>query len=362
MQIISVPPQIDPILLPYLYEADEAVAESLLCRLLSEQASPVIKQIVSYKLRSYSNSHAGHSYSDDADDLHNDAIINLMRALRERKTDPNAKPIPNFRGYTAKIAYRACYDHFRLHNPLRHKLKNRLRYVLDPRYCRHPDLISWEDASGEIVCGFVAWRDAHAKMARNDALEGLLADPYELAGAGHIGQDFKRMNLAELMATIFDFVGGPVELDKLVTIVAALQGINVRTESLDAAEEDGYGEYLKDPRAGVDQEITQRNLMRHAWEEIRQLPIQQRKALLLNLKDGKGNCLTTLLPGAGIASIRQIAEVLQIPQEEFYRLWRDLPLADVKIAELLGLTSQQVINLRKAARERLARRMKALEK
>lgn len=41
--------------------------------------------------------------------------------------------------------------------------------------------------------------------------------------------------------------------------------------------------------------------------------------------------------------------------------WNELPLAATMIAELLGETRQQVINLRKSARERLARRMKAFE-
>jgi len=37
-----------------------------------------------------------------------------------------------------------------------------------------------------------------------------------------------------------------------------------------------------------------------------------------------------------------------------------LPLEDAAIAERLGLTRQQVINLRKSARARLARRMRGL--
>jgi hypothetical protein len=38
-------------------------------------------------------------------------------------------------------------------------------------------------------------------------------------------------------------------------------------------------------------------------------------------------------------------------------LWDELPLDDLKIAARLGMTRQQVINLRKSARARLARRM-----
>ena len=44
--------------------------------------------------------------------------------------------------------------------------------------------------------------------------------------------------------------------------------------------------------------------------------------------------------------------------EEFGEIWNELPLDDKRIAALLGLTRQQVINLRKSARERLTRRMK----
>lgn len=359
MQMISVPLEIDPVLRPYLNEADEATSESLLSSLLSEHASPVIKQIVGYKLRSYSNSHDRHSYSDDADDLHNDAIIKLLSDLRKHKTDPGAKPIHNFRGYTATITYRACYDHFRRKNPLRHGLKSKLRYVLNA----HPDLASWGDANGEIVGGFAVWDKAQAQVKRNDALKRLLTDPFELAGTQLAGQDFKRMNPAELMAAIFNFVVGPVELDDLVSIIATLYGISERTESLDATDE-GHGsfEHLKDAQPDVDQKLVLRNFLRRAWEEICQLPIHQRMALLLNWKNDNGDFLTELLPAAGIVRIHQIAEVLQIPQEEFKRLWGDLPLDDATIAKLLGLERQQVINLRKSARERLARRMKASEK
>jgi hypothetical protein len=49
-----------------------------------------------------------------------------------------------------------------------------------------------------------------------------------------------------------------------------------------------------------------------------------------------------------------------MPDEVFAGLWSRLPLDDASIAELLNITRQQVINLRKCARERLARRMKAI--
>jgi hypothetical protein len=59
-------------------------------------------------------------------------------------------------------------------------------------------------------------------------------------------------------------------------------------------------------------------------------------------------------------TIKQIAEAMDFPLEEFLGLWNKLPLDDVTIAKLLDATRQQVINLRKCARERVERRMSAV--
>jgi DNA-binding transcriptional regulator LsrR (DeoR family) len=48
--------------------------------------------------------------------------------------------------------------------------------------------------------------------------------------------------------------------------------------------------------------------------------------------------------------------------EKFASIYVELPLDDATIAEHLGIPRQQVINLRLSARERLTRRMKAIEK
>ena len=98
--------------------------------------------------------------------------------------------------------------------------------------------------------------------------------------------------------------------------------------------------------------------LQRLWEELQQLPRNQRAALLLNLKDASGFSSITLFPATGIATVRKLAEVLEIGVEDFAAVWNDLPLEDMRIAELLGLTRQQVINSRKSGRERLARRLK----
>jgi hypothetical protein len=101
-----------------------------------------------------------------------------------------------------------------------------------------------------------------------------------------------------------------------------------------------------------------RMFLQRLWEELRQLPVNQRVALLFNLKDAGGFGCITLFPAMGIATMRQLAETLEMSAENLATIWNDLPFEDTRIAELLGLKRQQVINARKSGRERLARRLK----
>ena len=98
--------------------------------------------------------------------------------------------------------------------------------------------------------------------------------------------------------------------------------------------------------------------LKKVWAEICQMPIRHRLALLLNLKDKQGDCVIRLFPLLRVASIRQIAEVLEFLPDEFARVWNELPWDDLKIAEYMNLTRQQVINLRQSARARLIRQVK----
>jgi DNA-directed RNA polymerase specialized sigma24 family protein len=117
---------------------------------------------------------------------------------------------------------------------------------------------------------------------------------------------------------------------------------------------------VPDPRSNAAVEVEQRFQLRALWKEIRQLPHRQCAALILNLRDEQGRSAVALLPLTGTASMRQIAAALAIPAARFAQLWNRLPIDDAAIAELLGVTRQQVVNLRKAARERLVRRMKTI--
>jgi hypothetical protein len=156
----------------------------------------------------------------------------------------------------------------------------------------------------------------------------------------------------QLLRSILERIGGPVELDDLVGITAEIWGIQDAkpvTESQAKA--------IESPVRHPGAEMEQRQWLARLWSEIAQLPFGQRHALLLNLRGGGGLPALALVPLTGIASMPEIARVLEVTPEELAEIWNHLPLDDLSIADRLKVTRQQVINYRKSARERLMRRL-----
>ena len=343
----------------FLTEPSETIAQDHLSELIIGHAQPLVQKIVGHRLRALT---AGGPESQDVDDLGSDVIVQLISRLRALKDQCGAGPdqrssaIGDFPGYVAVTAYHACNEYLRRKRPERWRLKNRLRYLVS----HQPAFGLWEGAHGGWLCGLSTWRT----QAPTDGTERLLrlqGRPDDVMHEVFPGVDVWHMNLTALLRALFVWIGSAVDLDALVNVVAELQGLHEPSrQSVDTA---GGPDAWDPPGRSVSVATTleQRSYLRRLWEEIRELPARQRAALLLNLRDSGEPDAIALLPFTGVASIRTIAAALALSAEELARLWKDLPLDDNRIAGLLGISRQQVINLRKAARARLARRMLAVE-
>ena len=130
-------------------------------------------------------------------------------------------------------------------------------------------------------------------------------------------------------------------------------------------ESDGQGagrdiERIRDHSLNAAERLAQMQYLARLWREIGGLSLRQRLALLLNLRESGQASALSLFVETGIADLRQIAEALEFQADTFTILWNQLPLDDNSIAKHMGITRQQVINLRKSARDRLVRRMELL--
>jgi hypothetical protein len=344
----------DALLSLYLHETSDAESESLLTRLLEEQASPVIKRIIGSKLHGFGG--ADRLRWQDGEDVYGEVVTQLLERLRACKTNAETDVIHDFLNYVAVTTYNACHEYLRSKYPQRWRLKNRVRYVLT----HQPEFGMWQSGEGNWLCGFAAWSTrAMDHPAGKGLLQQISDAPQSLALAADKTYDIKSASLTDLLHAIFRKVGTAIELEALVNSVADLQGIKDMPFASNPEEDHISLAASSDSRTEFAVEVEYRSYLQRLWVEIIQLPVSQRIALLLNLRDVHEGVIM-LLPLTGVATIRQIAEAVSIPAQEFAKLWKDLPLDDTAVALRLGVTRQQVINLRKSARARLSRRMRPL--
>ena len=335
----------------WLRERDENRSQVLIESLVRYHAEPLIRRIVSFKL----DSGRRESQRADVDDVSGTALYNLLARLDRVKRGAQEPAIRDLAGYTAVTAYNACNEYFRAKKPERRRLAMKLRYLAT----HSPRVGLWQTPEGYDVCGFA--RDRGREAAREPS--HLSAVCTELLRTGQRFRKVDHLNLADLVESIFEAAGAPLILDDLVDVVAELTGIKeARIESLDEDfGERSHRREVVDSKASSEARLSAGEYGRHLWKEICELPLEHRRALLLNLEDSAGGDIQ-LFDFLGIATIRQIAVTLEMDPLVFAELWKRLPLDDAAIARELGLSRQDVANRRSSARKRLARRMMEYER
>jgi len=334
----------DSLLRPFLDASDDVRAEQELALLLSEVASPVARDVLRGRLH--------HGVEQRwADDLLQDVLLQLMLRLRMlRARGASGDPIAHFKGYVAVVALRASDAFVRRRLPERNRFSKRLRYVLT----RHP-ACALESSPVGTLCRLRTWAPDAARDTATARLRDLAASSD--AAPALSDRDLPRMALSELVPIVLEWVGGPVTLDDLTSTLAAITGVRDRAQVSTGGDESIRGSlHSQSDSASHAGRLEARSCLRWLWEEIRELPSRQRAALLLNLRDDAGGGVLPLFVLTGIATFADVASVLDLRIADLRAVWPRLPADDATIAARMGVTRQQVINLRKAARLRLLRR------
>ena len=345
-------PQIDDLLFPFLDAHSEAESEAALEQVVLKHAQPLIRDVISFKLKASSSRRGAGDDRQEVEDVSNEVIVRLIRALRDYKSSPRVKSIANLRGYVAAMAYNSSDEYLRQKYPRRYSLKNRVRYILT----HQQRLALWEGENRKVLCGLARWNHLNKAGAGplregRDGLDNFLRGRFRDTALA-------QLNPAELVAAVLEFANSPLEIDELVTVMAEILEVrDTRPQTeLETIRPSDLSQLSSDPRGVIDEALDRRARLRRVWEEIVQLPLRQRTALLLNLRDESGGAAIALLPLLRVATMRQIAEALEMSAEELAAVWGRLPLEDAAIGEKLGASRHQVANLRKCARERLSRR------
>jgi DNA-directed RNA polymerase specialized sigma24 family protein len=266
---------------------------------------------------------------EDRADIRSNVLLRLLPRLQ------SGEPIDNFEAFVAAATHNAVSDHLRRSRPERTRLKNRLRYL-----ARHDAAFVIRQKESGALFGLAAWEAARA---------GVPCPPrHELPDAAFIRDDERAA-----VRAILEHAGGPIALDDLLTLL--VDAWNVREADMVDVNS------LAHVGADAVTLLEQRDELSALWNEIALLPAPQRAALLLNLRDGEGTNALALVILLDIASFEDVAAAVGMTRDRLAAIWSELPLDDNRLAGQLGLTRQQIINLRSSARQRLIRRMKARE-
>ena len=206
------PVKIDVLLEPLLTEVSDVQADEILSQLITRHAEPVIKGVIRFKLRLNS---FRETQREEADDIQQEVVLQLLAQLQRFRKLPATHPITDVRGMAAIIAHRTCARWMRRQFPERHALKNRLHYLLT----RQRGFALWQDGEGKLLAGFAVWQQQPQSTRNLPEIEKLPTNIRAL-------KSDKPQQLAELLASLFNYLGGPIEFDELVSSVAALQGIS----------------------------------------------------------------------------------------------------------------------------------------
>jgi RNA polymerase sigma factor (sigma-70 family) len=292
-------------------EAEATLEEVLRC------AEPVMHSILGHFRR------RGMLDTSDCEELASVVRLRLLMRLRR----PEAEAISNIESYAARLTYNAVNDVFRGRHPRRTLLNRRLREATaaDPRF-------ELETTPRGVVCRLRG--QSGETVAILAAIPPLPNDPGDAAEA------------------LLRAAGGPLLLNDVVAAVTLAHEQAARGTAI--AEAHAREAAVPTPLARLER----RQEMQRLWSEILLLPPAQRAALLLNLRADDGGNVIALFVLMRVTTFDALAEALGMSGEDLGAVWSELPLDDLTIAARLGVTRQQVINLRKSARTRLDRRYK----
>ena len=329
---------LDPVLEPFLNAPPESAAEHDALRVLIDQVTPVIEGVVHGRAGAVVD-------AIEREELFSEAVLQVIRKLQETKSaDLPRQPIANFKSYAAVMAFHVVHAHFRRVHPERRRLRNRIRHVVR----KSAPFALWQSQSGQFVCGRASWVGTAAEEGSEGDLDRIppLSPRLAVTWNDNVGQ----AQITRALEHVFDHVRKPLELERLVEAVAELFQLPLIPTQAARSER-------TEETASAESSLVYRSALIEVWREVDLLPPRQRIALLLSLRDESGSAITSLLILLRIVTFDGLAAAVELSSEELTAIWDQLPLPDAVIAERLGLTRQQVINLRKSARERLGRRL-----
>jgi RNA polymerase sigma factor (sigma-70 family) len=286
--------------------------------------------------------------NQDAEDLYQEAMTRVVQVLTELRSS-SAADIANFELYVSRLAANVCIDFLRAKSPAHTRIKYSLRDLLK----RHKELVSWEH-EGETLCGFASWRKTGKSPFSDQPYEDIEAKLDSFKSLYFADEDIRLAPLSRVVAELFDWILGPVEIDVLARMMAYLLEIKQeRIESLEDPSSARWAVHFGAKAQSGESHIEANELLARLWQAVIQFPAEQRDAFALSFEDEAGEDLFTVLRTAEIVNWDELAQGMGRSVEEVVRLRLRMPMDGHSLADELGASRENIHKWRFRAIRRL---------
>ncbi len=315
----------DELLRPLCRSHDVYARAALIEDLLINVAQPVIQRVLRAQLR-WTDNHA--------EDLAQEAALRVWQRLQELSVSYERNGINDFGQWVARLTLNLCRDTWRRRSSKRTRLKRQLRSML-----RTDDTFRLEqNDNDEWLCGLAEWQDLRWKHHATTSFDELATTFKESTVAFNAFEQLNRKTITEFLR----WIGHPIELDELVSVIAVWQGIREDRVS------------LPNEIAVADSTTLQfKLLLRQLWRIAHRLPLPQRRVLALGeLPDYETALANVWLMHQTINAV-DLASWLDMPLASLQDLLPQLPLSNATLSEQFALTREQITKARYRALHKL---------
>lgn len=339
----------DNVLVPYLTADDEREREQHLDELLTRHAAPLIRQVLRRKFGIYVNGQGINKNSQDAEDLYQEAMTRVVQVLNQLQASSTPTDIENFKAYVGRVTSNICIDFLRNKSPARKRLNTSVRDLVR----RHEDLASWV-YNDEILCGLATWQNTGKTTFSDQEFRDIEIKLEAFKSARFSDEDVRLAPLSQIVVELFDWIGGPIEVDLLVRMVGHLLKIkDDRIESLSEQSTVRGAASLSVIAQSGESYVETKELLAWLWRAVIHLPVEQRDAFAFRFEDPAGQGFFEVLVAAGIVNWDELAHGMGRSVEEVARLSMRMPMDAATAADELGVLPAKVWKWRFRAIQRL---------
>lgn len=342
----NISPETDKLLHPYLLAKSEDIARDRLDELFSETLIPQIKEIIGKEFPTLA--------IEERKEIFAEAQVKIFRFLkkyRERIVEKVAevRPLKNLKGFTVTLTRNAKKNFLLKKNDDYRRAMYRFLHLVEklPENC-----CVFRDEKRKLFFSFRKHQNKKSEFDFEEIVKRIIAkNPKRLFLKTH-----------QILPLVLQETACPVGLDELVKLELKITGA---TSAEDAPGDDILENLAQSLHDNPQVKKENLELLQKLWRETKALRSTHRKSLLLNMKDGVGFEAISLWFVLGIATEAEMIAALEVSANEFDALFSRLPLKSAEIADILGISDTETMtkadivdNLRKAARDRLKRRIR----